>query len=224
MPVAAVAAVLAIGLSACSAQDEPSPEVTTGDRAAPTDLRTVDAPMAAGPGADTDPGPGSDSAETPAAAGADSTDGVQTIEWDTLIPPDFRPDKLVAQLQLDDISDDDPRAQAAMDKIKALWDQAPVREELDGQAVRLPGFVVPVEASADETTGFLLVPYYGACIHVPPPPANQTVYVLTEAGEGADIGLFEVVWVTGTISVKRIDNEIAEAGYTIYASDIAPYE
>lgn len=84
--------------------------------------------------------------------------------------------------------------------------------------------MVPVEADGNETTGFLLVPYYGACVHVPPPPANQTVYVVTERGKGAKPELFDVIWVTGTMSVKRIDNDIAEAGYTLYATDVAPYE
>jgi len=153
-----------------------------------------------------------------------ASDGPQEIEWDALIPDDYRPDKLMAEFNIDELSDDDPRAAELMVKLRELWDQAPVREELDGTPVRLPGFVVPVEADANETTSFLLVPYYGACVHVPPPPANQTVYVVTEAGKGAAPGLFDVVWVSGTMSVKRIDNDIAEAGYTLYATDIAPYE
>jgi uncharacterized protein len=151
-------------------------------------------------------------------------EGVNEIEWDALIPDDYRPDKLMAEFDIDALSDDDPRAAELMAKLKALWDEAPVREELDGNAVKLPGFVVPVEGDDKETTGFLLVPYYGACIHVPPPPANQTVYVVTEKGKGAPPGLFDVVWVTGTMSVQRISNDIAEAGYTLYASEVAPYE
>lgn len=148
----------------------------------------------------------------------------RVIEWDELIPADYQPAKLLEGLNLDELSDDDPRAIEAMDKLRALWDQAPVREDLDGREIKLPGFIVPVEADADETTGFLLVPYYGACIHVPPPPANQTVYVITEAGRGTRPELFDVVWVTGTMSVKRIENDIAEAGYTLYASHVQPYE
>jgi len=146
------------------------------------------------------------------------------IEWDDLIPPDFQPTKLLGDINLDEISDDDPRAQEVMDKLKTLWDQAPIREEMDGQEVKLPGFIVPVEADEHETTGFLLVPYYGACVHVPPPPANQTVYVVTETGKGASPELFDVIWVSGMMSVNRIENDIAEAGYTIYASAIEPYE
>lgn len=149
---------------------------------------------------------------------------VKEIEWDALIPDDFRPDKLLEEYQAESLDDDDPRAAELMAKLKDLWDQAPVRNDLDGALVKLPGFVVPVEADSEETTGFLLVPYYGACIHVPPPPANQTVYVLTEQGKGTKPGLFDVVSVTGTMSVKRLENDVAEAGYTLYATDVQPYE
>jgi len=50
------------------------------------------------------------------------------------------------------------------------------------------------------------------------------VYVITETGKGTSAGLFDVVWVSGTMSVKRIENDIAEAGYTLYATQIEPYE
>lgn len=153
-----------------------------------------------------------------------TTGDSREIEWDDLIPDDYQPEKLLGDLDLEDLSDDDPRAREAMEKLTALWDQAPVRDDLDGRDVRLPGFIVPVEADENETTGFLLVPYYGACVHVPPPPANQTVYVITETGKGARPELFDVIWVSGTMSVKRIDNDIAEAGYTLYAHAIEPYE
>jgi hypothetical protein len=212
-------ACLASLLAACS-QETPAPPLDAAVDAAGDDAKAPPVTDLRQPAADSPPAP------QMAAATVESTDAAvtATLEWDALIPADFRPETLLADLDLDNISDDDPGAQAAMDKIQALWEQAPVREELDGRTVRLPGFVVPLEADADETTGFLLVPYYGACIHVPPPPANQTVYVVTEPGEGAGTELFEVVWVTGTMSVKRIDNDIAEAGYTLYATDVAPYE
>lgn len=170
--------------------------------------------------------PGAGDREAPRAIveGTAADPATAEMEWDALIPDDYRPDKLMEGFDLDDLSDDDPRAEELMAKLQALWDEAPVREDLDGRTVKLPGFVVPVEADAEETTGFLLVPYYGACIHVPPPPANQTVYVITETGKGTAPGLFDVVWVSGTMSVKRIENDIAEAGYTLYATQIEPYE
>lgn len=164
--------------------------------------------------------------ETPdkAAAKPAESDGVVEMEWDDLIPADYRPDKILDKYDLDNMTDDDPRADQLEKELRELWDTAPVRTELDAQRIKLPGFVVPVETNAEESTGFLLVPYYGACIHVPPPPANQTVYVVTEKGKGVKPNVFDVVWVTGDLSVKRIDNEVAEAGYTIYASNVEPYE
>ncbi len=158
------------------------------------------------------------------AAPVPSAEGVAEIEWDSLIPDDFRPDKIFEKFDIDNLSDDDPRAEELLKELQALWDKAPIRPELDGRAVKIPGFVVPVETDAEETTGFLLVPYYGACIHVPPPPANQTIYVVTEKGKGTKPKTFDVVWVTGDMSVQRIDNDIAEAGYTLYANDVSPYE
>lgn len=200
-------------LSGCSEQTAQAPQVETQEAPpAPTapgvsDLRARPVAEAAR------------ETNEPAAAG----DGGE-MEWDALIPDDYRPDKLMSEFQIEDMSDDDPRASEFMAKLKELWDKAPVRQDLDGVEIRLPGFVVPVEADADETTGFLLVPYYGACVHVPPPPANQTVYVITEAGKGTRPELFDVIWVTGTMSIKRIENDVAEAGYTLYATQIEPYE
>ena len=150
--------------------------------------------------------------------------GVRELEWDALIPDDYRPDALMQEYNVDELEDDDPRSAELMAKLRELWDQAPVREDLEGATIKLPGFVVPLEGDAEQTTSFLLVPYYGACVHVPPPPANQTVYVLTEPGKGTRPGLFDVVWVTGTMSVKRTENDIAEAGYTLYATDVTAYE
>ncbi len=196
-------------VSACSEDLSAPPSV-----AEPTAVEQV-APPAAG-GAEPD-GRVADADAQPASA-------ARELEWDALIPDDYRPDALMQEYNVDELEDDDPRTAELMAKLRELWDQAPVREDLDGAAIKLPGFVVPVEGDAEETTSFLLVPYYGACIHVPPPPANQTVFVLTEPGKGTRPGLFDVVRVTGTMSVKRTENDIAEAGYTLYASDVTAYE
>jgi hypothetical protein len=213
-PVLAAALVLAV--AACSSESPPQgAQSNTKDAPSQTGSSNVEVATPVAPKVPTITAP-TTAASTPGDA--------REIEWDSLIPDDYRPDALLAEFAIDDIADDDPRAAELMDKLQALWDEAPVREELDGEQVRLPGFIVPVEADENETTGFLLVPYYGACIHVPPPPANQTVYVLSEAGKGTAPELFDVVWVTGTMSVNRIENDIAEAGYTLYASEIAPYE
>ncbi len=161
-------------------------------------------------------------AEGAAAASAEVA-GVRSLEWDDLVPQDFRPDDLLAEYDIDTMSDDDPRAQELMAKLLAMWKESPVVEALDGQTVRLPGFVVPVEGDGRRVEEFLLVPYYGACIHVPPPPANQTVHVLAQGRDVTIRGLFDTVWVTGIMRVEHKSSQLAEAGYQIEALEVTPY-
>ena len=69
---------------------------------------------------------------------------------------------------------------------------------------------------------FLLVPYFGACIHVPPPPANQIVYVTTETSFPTT-KVFKPVWVTGVIRTQAYLNEVGDAGYRMHAMNIELY-
>ena len=102
--------------------------------------------------------------------------------------------------------------------------------DLDGQLVRLPGYVLPLEFEGTSVKEFLLVPYVGACIHVPPPPINQTVVVHLNQSYAAK-ELYEPVWVTGRMTVKRskraltlVDGDAdVEAGYTIQGTRVEPY-
>jgi hypothetical protein len=95
--------------------------------------------------------------------------------------------------------------------------------DYDGERVRLPGYVLPLDFEGTRIQEFLLVPYVGACIHVPPPPPNQIVYVTIEQGIEVD-GMFEAVWVTGTFDTASISNELADIGYRIEAESVEPYE
>lgn len=104
-------------------------------------------------------------------------------------------------------------------------------QDLDGKNVRIPGYVLPTEFSGDKVVEFLLVPYVGACVHTPPPPANQMVHVKVDEGFTSE-GLFAPVWVTGQITTAMSTQSLSlndgttevEAGYQISASDITPYE
>jgi hypothetical protein len=101
---------------------------------------------------------------------------------------------------------------------------APVVQELDGQQIKLPGYIVPLEVTeAGMVTEFLLVPYYGACIHVPPPPPNQIVHVKTKGGVLMD-SLYQPFWIEGPLQVETTTTDMAEAGYQMDASKIYPYE
>jgi uncharacterized protein len=98
---------------------------------------------------------------------------------------------------------------------------APVVQGLDGKRVHIGGYVVPLDFEATRVKEFLLVPFIGACIHVPPPPANQIVYVKAE--QGFDVqGTFDPVWVTGTLTVTSTFTGLAEAGYTLAAEKVEP--
>ena len=99
-------------------------------------------------------------------------------------------------------------------------DQPPrVVSDLNGKRVKLGGYVVPLDFEATTIKEFLLVPFVGACIHVPPPPANQIVYVKSENGFQI-AGQFDPVWVTGTIKTETAFTGLADAGYSLYAESV----
>ena len=101
---------------------------------------------------------------------------------------------------------------------------APVVPALNGQHVRLPGYIVPLEVNEDgRTTDFLLVPYFGACIHVPPPPSNQIVHVTSKVGVKLE-ELYQPYWIEGAMQVKPSTSELADAGYQMDAQKIYVYE
>ena len=91
--------------------------------------------------------------------------------------------------------------------------------ELDGQSVSIGGYVVPLDFDATTVKEFLLVPFVGACIHVPPPPANQIIYVKTDKGFEVG-GAFDPVTVTGKINTTVAFTGLADAGYTITADSV----
>jgi uncharacterized protein len=96
-----------------------------------------------------------------------------------------------------------------------------VVESLGGKRVHIGGYVVPLNFDATRVTDFLLVPFVGACIHVPPPPANQIIYVKVE--QGFDVkGTFDPVWVTGTLKVTPTFTGLADAGYSLEAEKVEP--
>ena len=98
-----------------------------------------------------------------------------------------------------------------------------IREELNGSKVKIPGFVIPLEGDDKIVTEFLLVPYFGACIHVPPPPPNQILYVKFE--KGAPIQqLWDVVYVVGKLKTQHISHEMAEVGYLLDGVGLEEYD
>ena len=96
--------------------------------------------------------------------------------------------------------------------------------EMDGKSIRIPGYTVPFEYGAQaEITEFLLVPYYGACIHAPPPPPNQTIFVKTDKPIKLK-DLAQAVWVEGTMRAQTQESDLADAAYTIEMTLVEKYE
>lgn len=127
-------------------------------------------------------------------------------EGQVAIPPDVQ--------GLIDHSDDSLSAQQPL--------SSGVRSDWNGQVVSLPGFIVPIDFSGTGVTAFILVPYVGACVHVPPPPANQLVFVTTSEPYESS-GLFEAVTVVGMFGTSSLSTQLADIAYALSADSIEPY-
>lgn len=145
------------------------------------------------------------------------------LPWDELVPKGWDPMagfKRPPNMGL--MSDADPRMQELMRELRETWDKAPTRPELDGRAVQITGYLVPLEQARGELREFLLVPYFGACIHTPPPPANQIVHVLP-AKPAKGLRAMEVVTVRGSLRVARTDSAMGASAYRIDAAAVEVY-
>ncbi|WIO73829.1 DUF3299 domain-containing protein [Porticoccaceae bacterium LTM1] len=113
-------------------------------------------------------------------------------------------------------------------KAKQMWREVLTSTktvaELNNTEVKISGFIVPLEFNDDMVvTEFFLVPYFGACIHVPPPPPNQLIYVTMEVGIVLD-SIYDPFWVTGKLMTKGKMNDMGFAAYTLEASSVELYK
>ncbi|MEP1144786.1 MAG: DUF3299 domain-containing protein [Henriciella sp.] len=164
-----------------------------------------------------------------AAAGAKANDlvsrGVRELGWEELLP-EGEEEKLAQlyQQQMSMLYSGGPIAEgSAGDQMIQIGTFNTVKE-LNETKVRIPGYTVPFEFGANaEIKEFLLVPYYGACLHAPPPPPNQTVFAMTE--EPIKLrDLAQAVWIEGTIFTQTQESELADAAYTIRVDKVEIYE
>lgn len=153
---------------------------------------------------------------------APGTGAFREISWDDLIPTDWNPEGFLSSLELDKLEDNDPRAAEALQRMREEWDRAPLVERMAGARVRIPGFVVPLETSGEQIREFLLVPYFGACVHVPPPPANQLIHVIPDKPVPGGWNMLPV-WVNGVMAVGHIDSDMGTAGYQLRAVKVEEY-
>lgn len=157
----------------------------------------------------------------------------KTVEWTDLMPkedldailnpPDYLADieDGSAEDQIDSelgnkITKPDDRYQQALVSTRVV-------SEMDGQAIRIPGFIVPLEFNENlDVTQFFLVPFFGACIHLPPPPPNQIIFI--EYPEGLELkSPYQAFWISGIVKTSLLENEIATSAYSIKIQYVEDY-
>jgi len=143
---------------------------------------------------------------------------IREIDWDELIPPDARSKFLAGPPPAahDYLGEGGMAAQQVMD--------FNVNKELNGQSLKIPGFIVPLDVGKDGLVSeFFLVPYFGACIHVPPPPPNQIVYVKMTKGIALD-SIYEAYWITGRMKTANKTTRLGAAAYQLDATKVEIYK
>lgn len=136
------------------------------------------------------------------------------ITWDDLLPPGLPYSEIIGEGKLDEVND----------TWQPIFDEngTKMNEALEGAYIRMPGYIIPLVSGAEGVTTFMLVPYVGACIHVPPPPPNQLVLVTSKTPWPVD-DLWDAVWVTGELTTELQSLELADTGYALAADSIEFY-
>ena len=161
----------------------------------------------------------------------------QTVEWADLIPADDLEILLNPPTYLNEIEDGSPEDQIvsniqntkdSFESKYSIYQQALTSTRIigamDGKHIRVPGFVVPLEFDENQDiTSFFLVPFFGACIHGPPPPPNQIIYVKAKQGFLLE-SLYDPVWISGTLSTTTVENQVATSAYSMTMQAFASYD
>ena len=158
----------------------------------------------------------------------------ETIAWPDLMPPEvlailLNPPEYIAEIEdgsaEDQISSQIKSAvnQSEEDAYQQALVSTDVNETLDGAMIGIPGFVVPLEFDEEQTISqFFLVPYFGACLHMPPPPPNQII--LVNAPKGIQMSaLYDPFWIEGQLSTSFQENDMATSAYAMQLQRIEPY-
>ncbi len=143
------------------------------------------------------------------------------LVWSDLIPEGYNTEALLKKFEkdierLNNLPEDSEEGLKIVERIQAAVDKIPTNTKWDGKWVKIPGFIAPLEVKNGAVNRFLLVPYFGACIHVPPPPVNQTVLVYLKKKQG--ISLEEIDYpflITGKLTLDKTTTDIGKAGYEL---------
>ena len=139
---------------------------------------------------------------------------VREIDWLELLPPE----DLKA---LEEMPEIDHSGQMQMPQVMSSTKTVPA---MNGVRGKVPGYLVPIAFDdRQRVTEMFLVPYFGACIHVPPPPPNQIIHV-KPAQPMPMIEIWDPYWVEGTLRIRKIENTMASASYAIDPVNVVPYQ
>jgi len=147
---------------------------------------------------------------------------LRELKWDDLTPKDWDPLKQFRDTNFGALTDADPKAIAMLQRMRETWDNAPTNSALDGQLIRIAGYLVPLDETPNGLVNFLLVPYFGACIHTPPPPSNQIIDVRPKLPTKGWRPM-DTVWVSGTLRTLRSETYMGVSSYKMDALSVEPY-
>lgn len=159
-----------------------------------------------------------DASDPAAFASSPMPEGFNEITWEDLVPPGSSGAEISALFdeRIAAVEPGSPEANEVFAELQAAYGNQPADPALAGQDIVLAGFIAPLTYSGELITEFLLVPYFGACIHVPAPPSNQTVLVTLAEGQGVPIDdSWGAIWVAGTMTLDGADTDLATAAYSI---------
>lgn len=140
--------------------------------------------------------------------------GVRDARWNELSPPGWNPGQILQRLGVATLGDDDPRAKEIEAEIRREWDNAPTAVPPDEAPIRLTGYPVFLAGGDTLARTILLVPYHGACIHRPAPPANQMVLVSFKQGLPRNMDNAPI-WITGKVHALSTQTLHGRVAYTM---------
>lgn len=152
---------------------------------------------------------------------------VKELGWEKLVPEGFRPAEnplaSMTESEIDRLMDGSEDSNNILAEMEVQMSYAPTVPQLNGQRIKIPGYVVPLEFDGQsEMNEFLIVPYFGACIHTPPPPANQVIHANSEKTLYME-NPYDPIWAIGVLKTDTKISELAEAGYQLEIEQILPY-
>lgn len=158
----------------------------------------------------------------------------RVLNWEQLVPEGWNPNSVFDKYTDDEFSSmSDEQYFILQKEAMVLMEAAPTVDKLDGEIVKIPGYMLPLEFDDANIKEFLLVPYFGACVHTPPPPANQIIHGKLESSFAIN-EIFAPVWISGKLNTVRSKSKLGETGvsqsldietgYTMEVLEVEPYQ